>query len=292
MRPFSYELTPYSVHFSRKDSEKTVRVSYEFCKNKSAMVLKIHLTNNSQKLENFEFYTQLVTSIKTSHTYALQDSARTSYEQSTVYVHHPGKDTADTVIYVSNAGTLPQSFTTNAATLKNWWQEQDYQLPGETIRDRKGGASIAAFIYQKSLLPQETLTIVQIIGAAKWGEQKETVAYLQKHFQTEINLLQAELLARIAKQATIVSGDSDLDHTAKWAKLMIASLDHYLDDNFVPMPCPAQYNFFFTHDVLVTDLAMVNFDLPRVKRDLEFIAGHASKQGIIPMPTIGKMENM
>jgi glycogen debranching enzyme len=48
------------------------------------------------------------------------------------------------------------------------------------------------------------------------------------------------------------------------------------------MPCPAEYNFYFTHDVLLTDLAVVNFDLLRVKKDLQFIIDHASEDKIIP----------
>jgi glycogen debranching enzyme len=47
------------------------------------------------------------------------------------------------------------------------------------------------------------------------------------------------------------------------------------------MPCPAEYNFFFTHDLLLTDLGAVNFDLQRVKRDLLYVAS-LSKQNIIP----------
>jgi hypothetical protein len=47
------------------------------------------------------------------------------------------------------------------------------------------------------------------------------------------------------------------------------------------MPCPAEYNFYFTHDVLMTDLAAVNFDLPRVKDDLLFVRSRAASD-IIP----------
>jgi len=48
------------------------------------------------------------------------------------------------------------------------------------------------------------------------------------------------------------------------------------------MPCPAEYNFFFTHDTLQTDFTAVNFDQERVKKDLLYIAGLAKNDGIIP----------
>ena len=44
------------------------------------------------------------------------------------------------------------------------------------------------------------------------------------------------------------------------------------------MPCPAEYNFFFTHDVLLTDLAAINFDPERVRRDLLYIMSLAQGQ--------------
>jgi hypothetical protein len=57
---------------------------------------------------------------------------------------------------------------------------------------------------------------------------------------------------------------------------------HYLDGEPVPMPCPAEYNFYFTHDVLVTDLAAVMFDIDRVRNDLDYIIRHADAENIIP----------
>ena len=48
------------------------------------------------------------------------------------------------------------------------------------------------------------------------------------------------------------------------------------------MPCPAEYNFYFSHDVLVSDLTAVHFDPARVKRDLDFIVKHARADSVIP----------
>ena len=69
----------------------------------------------------------------------------------------------------------------------------------------------------------------------------------------------------------ITSGDPVIDRSVSWAKAILEVNTHYIDGDFVPMPCPAEYNFYFTHDVLLTDLAAVNFDTARVKRDLSFI---------------------
>jgi hypothetical protein len=47
------------------------------------------------------------------------------------------------------------------------------------------------------------------------------------------------------------------------------------------MPCPAEYNFFFTHDLLLTNLGAVNLDLPRVKSDLLYVTSLA-RDSVIP----------
>ncbi len=59
--PMDYELTPYSVVFTKTDDEITKRVSYEFCKNKPAFVAKIEITNNSSERTSIELYTLLET---------------------------------------------------------------------------------------------------------------------------------------------------------------------------------------------------------------------------------------
>jgi glycogen debranching enzyme len=75
--------------------------------------------------------------------------------------------------------------------------------------------------------------------------------------------------------------DQQLDRTLQWSKAILTSNAHYLDGVIVPMPCPAEYNFFFTHDLLMTNLGAVNFDLKRVKENLLYVASLA-KDSIIP----------
>ena len=66
-----------------------------------------------------------------------------------------------------------------------------------------------------------------------------------------------------------------------WARAILAANAHYLDGVIVPMPCPAEYNFYFTHDVLLTNLAAVNFDPERVRQDLLYIMS-LSEGNVIP----------
>ena len=73
-------------------------------------------------------------------------------------------------------------------------------------------------------------------------------------------------LKKVFGETKLTSGDSIIDQSVFWAKAILEANAHYLDGEIVPMPCPAEYNFYFTHDVLKTDLAAVNFDTERVTK--------------------------
>ncbi len=65
--------------------------------------------------------------------------------------------------------------------------------------------------------------------------------------------------------------DSWLRTNMAWAKKVYYANTHSFENTQINMPCPAQYNFFFTHDVLVNDLGRVYSYLEFVKHDLNFI---------------------
>ena len=73
-----------------------------------------------------------------------------------------------------------------------------------------------------------------------------------------------------------------IDFTSRWSKAVLTTNAHYLNGQIVPMPAQAEYNFYFTHDALLTDLAAVNFDLDRVKNDLKYIISLADSNKTIP----------
>ncbi len=115
LKPTSYLLNPYSVKFSDENKERGISVSYQFSKDKPAMIITYEITNNSNKEKNFEFYSHLETSLKTSHTYALIDKASTEYDKSTgtIYAKFNDVGTQDAEIFVSNAGLQPVSFSSH-----------------------------------------------------------------------------------------------------------------------------------------------------------------------------------
>ncbi len=286
--PFEYQLTPYSVLFTKHYKKVSIQASYEFCISKPAMVIKYKITNTSAKAISCEFYTHLDLTLKTCHSYKTKNLAWSDYDRSTatLYVNYDDPETANAQLFVTNAGESPQSFASNRNTIdlpksgNNWWMRCSSLLPRDVIPRTNQAPPITAFVYSKKIAADQSMQIIQIIGACRQGE--ELVDDVREHYQNQIDAYQQSVLHKAFQQSHFETGDDVLDHSARWAQAILAVNRHYLDGAIVPMPCPAEYNFYFTHDVLLTDLAAVHFDIERVKNDLSFIIEHADSNGIIP----------
>ncbi len=286
--PFEFTLTPYSVVFHKEDDEKTVKVSYTFAGSKPAMVIKYEIINKKKENTPFEFYTDLETALRTSHSFNFINNAWTEYDSSNsaVFTNFDDPQTQKAQIIIINAGEKPASFSTASSLTGltnpgNDWMTLE-KLDNKFIPRENQSRPAAKFLYRKTLKPGETMTVVQVIGMCRQDEGKELADYLSKNYQKEVNNYEQAVLNKVYKGTELRSGDSVIDKSVSWAKAILEVNTHYIDGEFTPMPCPAEYNFYFTHDVLKTDLAAVNFDTARVKRDLDFIIRHADEDKIIP----------
>ena len=284
-KPFTFSLTPYKVTFRSEDALKAIEICYQFTKNQPAMVITYRITNRSDQLQKFQFDSHLATTLRTSHSFKQKKHAWTEYDPKTaaIYSNHPDPETKMAQIFVANAAAQPQEYHA-IGPLKTYFPVDNNQWPAgpRLVPQEKPAETAARFLYQAELANGENLTVIQIIGTAGTSEGRSVVSKLRTNLIKEIELYEHGILASIFDQELITTEDQDLNHSAAWAKAILAANKHYLDGEMVPMPCPAEYNFYFTHDVLVTDLAAVNFDPERVKKDLDFIVRHANEQKIIP----------
>ncbi|MCL5029642.1 MAG: hypothetical protein M1480_11585 [Bacteroidetes bacterium] len=288
LKPYSFTSTPYEVKYYKEDSEKSISFTYQLCKDKPAMILTMEITNESNTSKTFDFYTHLETSLKTCHTYKLIDKAWTIYDEksSTVYSNFDDKGTQYTQVFVSNAGEKPISFNTIGNLNDKGYEDFNLNSVNNKLSEKilskdKPGIPAAEFIYKKLLAPHQRMTIVQIIGASKQNEGKGIVEYLSHNYKIQVEKFEDYVFNKI-NEGSFQTTDHSINHTYDWAKAVLAVDQHYIQGQIRPMPCPAEYNFYFTHDVLLTDLAAVNFDLKRVKNDLEYTIQHANKDKIIP----------
>jgi hypothetical protein len=258
--PWVCRWTPFSADFSKADRDKTIVVHYRFCLEKPAFVAEIEITSHVPKNTVFEFFTRQDLTLRTCHSYHLKKPAtlRVDSAAATIIAGFDDPETQFAEIFITNAGEFPAQWETDAAQ------------------------PTAVACYRKNLAPGEKMRIVQITGCGRQPEATRLAADLRENFQSEIRQFEQKMQHEIFSKSQFKTGLAELDHSVNWAQAILAVNRHYIDGTLQPMPCPAEYNFYFTHDVLLTDLAAVNFDSTRVKTDLEFIAQHASPEKIIP----------
>lgn len=301
--PWVYTLSPHKVKFEREEAGVKYAMSYEFCLNEPAMVFSLKIKNASAKPATISAYTHLRLVLRTCQTFARKDSALTEFptgrsttrlveviddaSNNALLAYFDDLDTQQATCFVQNVGAVPAQWTTSSDELavsdsgSSTWISSPAKLQGKTFSSGRKGIPVAAFVYERTLQPNDSLEIIQIIGSSRRAEVKNKLVHLADSWRSEIAAYDDFVRRKAQKEATFTTGDAWLDRSAAWSHAILATNAHYIDGHIVPMPCPAEYNFFFTHDVLMTNLAAVNFDLSRVKKDLLYVASHA-KDGIIP----------
>jgi hypothetical protein len=281
---YDISLTPYRVEFQKQDSGKKIDIIYQFAKTKPTMVVTYIITNLTSSTQNIEFETHLETSLRTSHSFTMKNSAWTQYDDisKSVYTYHTDEETQRAVIFVGNAADQPISCQTRGPL--NLLRSADFSWPENPLLVAENNPSQTAtrYLYQKKVNGGENLKIVQIIGTATAADCHDIMAYMLRNYQNEVDLYEHDVLEKAFSQLSMSDIDPDLYHSVHWARAIMTANEHYLDGQFIAMPCPAEYNFYFTHDVLVSDLAAANDNLERVKRDLDYIVQHSNKANIIP----------
>lgn len=261
-REIPFEFTPYRIVFTDEHENFTLVASYQFCSSKPAFVQRLLFKNPTDQSQHFEFNYRLNDALRTCHTYKVVDSCRAEIDTVSggVYKYFDDPDTKDAVIFTANAGIKPNSISINSPN----------EIP------------FTAFGYDLELAPGASQEIILIIGSTTESEAHTSVDYLLSSFEQDVHEYEQAIETKIFQTNLTQTGNKDDDHSIAWAKAVMEANQHYLDGELVPMPCPAEYNFYFTHDVLVTDLAAVMFDADRVRRDLAYIISQADTNLVIP----------
>ena len=287
--PWTYTLSPHKVMFQREEKGLWYSMTYEFCLREPALVFTLRIRNVSGQSVKTEVYTHLKTTLRTCQTYARMDSASTEFDSSgqSLEAHFEEPATGRATVFVQNVGAWPVGWTSDARELGiadsgvSLWINPRRSLVRGLFAPPTRGSAAAAFVYEKELPPGDSLSVVQVIGSCRRGEADSLGNRLKSSWYSEVNAYDAYIREKSLRESSLTTGEPWVDRSAVWSLGLVAANAHYIDGSIVPMPCPAEYNFFFTHDVLLTDLGAVNYDLPRVKRDLLYIASHA-KNNIIP----------
>jgi hypothetical protein len=291
---WTYTVSPHEAIFHSNDEHAEYTITYRFCLNEPAMVWSVCVKNIQQMSQKITLYTHVKPVLRTCQTYARKDSARVALNQEShaVQVNFDDADADSASVFVQNVGAIPSGSGTDAAELAASDSGTSNWISGTSVlsgsADKKVMAAVdkkiipaAAFQYEINLGPGDSLAAVQVIGSCRRSEASAMAHRLRSSWHAEVNAYDSLITTRSLSEARFTTHDAVLDASAAWAKAILAANAHYINGAIVPMPCPAEYNFFFTHDVLMTDLGAVNFDLPRVRTDLNYVASLA-KDTIIP----------
>jgi glycogen debranching enzyme len=270
--PFLLNLTPYSASFTKVNPDYTIKISYNFSRNNSAVIITYELTNTSSQTNIYDFETKYYLILRTCHTYDYVNNTGTEFsnDKKSLFANYNNIGTDNAQLFIANASEKPNNYELSK-------EKNSIQIDNRVIEK-----PFINYVFRKYLAPNGKMIVVQILGTTKQNEGKDVAAYMVRNYQKEIQDYSKYVLNKSIVDGKIKLNDPVMDHSILWAKAILTANSHYLDGSFVPMPCPAEYNFFFTHDVLLTDLAAVNFDLARVKNDLQFIISHADKNKVIP----------
>ncbi|MEJ2535743.1 MAG: hypothetical protein P8048_01570, partial [Calditrichia bacterium] len=238
---FVYRYTPYSIIFQESFTDYDINLSYDFCDDVPVIAYSIILSNISENSQEFKIHTGTKIVLRTCQTYTFKVPISSNYAEDTglFTAHFDYTDTDSAIVFISNAGERPNKFL-------------------QSIPDA-GEVSTAQFAYSKVLKPKEEIKIIQLIGSCAKNDEDNIVSKFLSNWNTSVSKYKDQVENYALLNSPIMVGDSIIEQTASWSKAVLASNIHYLNNKFVPMPCPAEYNFFFTHDALLTNLGAVYF---------------------------------
>lgn len=259
--PATYRYTPGWVNFYEQSANYTVTYRYRFADDLPAISIEIVVQNTSDSTQVYRLNSDVNPTLRTSHTFAWKypDKIIPMRTQSGVKALYHDIATDSTALFIVNRSDSAQTrYVSN---------------PGD---------SFLSFEYMAKVSPDDSLVVQQILGTSKQSEADSIIEKINKRWDRSAAEYQKKIqnAAKVGGQPELP--DESFTRTANWSKALLAADQHYIDGAIVPMPCPAEYNFFFTHDLLLTDLGAVNYDLSRVKRDLLYLKSLTKPDSVLP----------
>ncbi len=264
-KSFAYRSTPSHAIFEQSDGEQRIEFAYYFGETLPVMVLRMTITNQAKGHKDVVLGTRMKATLRTSHAYNIKSRAWTSYDDAgTFLADYDDAEAASPTVFVANAGHPPTRDD----------RVQHGQRAEQTDPE-------AVFTYGKRLGPGDSLEVVQIIGSCPQPQSAATVQRALDTWREDTAAYERRVTDYAVTHSPFELDDASLLHTERWSKALLQADQHYIDGRIVPMPTPAQYNFFFTHDLQLTDLGAVLFDTDRVKRDLLYLKQRSEPAGVL-----------
>jgi hypothetical protein len=278
LESWTASIAPHRVEFRKREDDIAWTIGYDFSSTTPRMGMAFTLRNLTGRRIALDLYVHLRLVLRSCHTYARFDSSVVSS------LIQPG----DLQFFFADRAldSVALAVQNGACSPARWWTGTQLPAPDDTgetawpfvdaaLSAKARAPHAAAYAYRLSLDPGDSAAVELILTCGRLGVSSPSGRALHAALKSETDAY-GRAVHRAASASGIVTGDRSLDGTAAWAGALLETNAHALGGQVVPMPCPAEYNFFFTHDVLLTDLGAVHFDLARVRRDLRTIARYSA----------------
>jgi len=256
---WAYEYAPYFVNFHTEQNGYAIDLSYRFGKELPFMAveLKINGKPDSPPLLSVDVSWDL--SLRTCHSYRwVQDVEQEASSYTDLAVSYPDSGAADAALFIVNISENEIHRNILAA------EHPQVNFNFEAVDSNKS-----------------TFQLVQLIGMCETEELESMLATVRQNWQIDVQAYEDFVLNYTQAQRFVVA-DPDLQETVIWSKAIQATNRHFIDGQIMPMPCPAEYNFFFTHDMLLTGQGVVNYDLNFLSDGFKWILEHTQADNVIP----------
>ncbi len=268
-KAWEYSWAPYFAHFSVAEEMYSASIDYRFAEDLPVMIMRITVHNNTKEIKEFKIFSSLSVSVRASHSFTLNDRAVLQFTDKTSFVvGYPDQDTDSTAVFVLNAGSTPVN-----------WSAAGIQLLSDDSKILKQPRAL--YEYVEMLDPGEKIEIIQIIGSCKMDEWEEIIEAALSNWEHSVTVYENRVMNYALDPVFVLDQEHHMQ-TLRWSRALLQTNLHYLDGEYVPMPCPAEYNFYFTHDMLLTNLGTVMFDVERVRSDLLFLHSLTDDTNILP----------
>ncbi|MCB2211194.1 hypothetical protein KQI52_03675 [bacterium] len=247
--PWDCDWTPYRATFSQFITLKQ-SITYEFGQTLPLMAVTFSLENPDAEPVALTLGARLNTTLRTCHTYTERQPAQLVHwdTQHALQLDYPYADTDSASVLLLVDGLKEE-------------EQPDWSASTHARAEFSADLVIPA-------LGQREVTL--LIASCRLREAYETFYRVRDGWREDVRAHEQNVMA-YADRSTVYEPDRSLTHTERWAKAVMQVDRHWLNGSLVPMPCPAQYNFFFTHDMLLTNLGTVYFDTETVRADLRFL---------------------
>ncbi|MFH0881352.1 MAG: hypothetical protein V2A56_00025 [bacterium] len=269
--PMPVRWAPHTAMFEGDVGGFPVRVTWRFGERLPVTGLELSVGDSGSSADaDIEVSFALWPLLRTCQTWAWVESQPPVYSESgdAAFAVSPRVDTDSSVVFVACLGAQPSAWGGDVNV-------GSAVLPA----DAPGGAGVPFTFHWKT---KGCVQITQVIGSCRMSEADSVIEQTKEHWQADVEAFESRVAASSESGEWKGLGDNALRETLLWSWDMMAANRHFLNGRLMPMPCPAQYNFFFTHDALQTGLGVTIFNPDLVAEDLQTLLSQVQPDSILP----------